>query len=97
MSSIGRVTVKKLAVSFKVNEILDVYDFDVFVCYRDLWKAELEKKNSMRQGIIYSGGCTEECMKFQTNALNKNDQTRNIKLLLMHTETSSLFLLTSKC
>ena len=26
----------------------------------------------MRQGIIHSGGCTENCMKLQINALDKN-------------------------
>ena len=63
VSNIGRAIVKKLAVKFEGKEILDVDDFDVFACYRDLWKTELEKKNSVRQGKICSGGCTEKCMK----------------------------------
>ena len=54
---------KKLAVKFEGNQILDVDNFDVFACYRDLWKTESKKQNSLRQGIIYSVGCTENCMK----------------------------------
>ena len=54
---------KKLAVKFEGNEILGVDDSDVFACYRDLWKTESKKQNAVRQGIIYSGSCTEDCMK----------------------------------
>ena len=63
MSNVGRVIVKKLAVKFEGNEILSVDDFDVLACYRDLWKTESEKRNSVRQSIIYSSSCTENCMK----------------------------------
>ena len=38
VSNIGRVILKKLAVKFEENEILSTEDFDVFACYRDLWK-----------------------------------------------------------
>ena len=63
VSNINRAIVKKLAVKFEINEILGADDFDVFVCYRDLWKTESEKRSSVRQGIIHSGGCNENCMK----------------------------------
>ena len=61
MSNIGRAIVKKLAVKFEENEILYKEDFDVFACYRDLWKTKSEKRNAIRQGIIIisnDGGCT---------------------------------------
>ena len=58
VSNIGRTTVKKLPVKFQGNEILGVDNFDVFACYQDLWKTELEKRNTMRQDIVHSGGCT---------------------------------------
>ena len=38
VSNIGRAIVKKLAVKFEGNEILSIDDYDVFACYRDLWK-----------------------------------------------------------
>ena len=72
MSNVGRAIVKKLAVKFEGNEILDVDDFDMIACYRDLWKIESEKWNTVRQGIIHSGGCTLNCMQLQINARNKN-------------------------
>ena len=62
-SNIGRATVKKLAVKFEGNVILGVDDFDVFACYRDLWKTVSEKQNAVKQGIIDSSGCTSSCMK----------------------------------
>ena len=72
MSNIGRLIVKELAVKFEGNDMLDVNDFDVFACCQDLWKTVSEKRNAVRQSIIHSGGCTENCMKLQMNASDKN-------------------------
>ena len=44
VSNIGRAIVKKLVVKFEGNEIMSANDFDVFACYRDLWKTKSEKK-----------------------------------------------------
>ena len=76
VSNIGRAIIKNLAVKFEGNEILGVDDFNVFACYRDLWKTELEKQNAVRQGIIHSGSCTENCMQLQINTLDKNASTK---------------------
>ena len=81
VSKIGRAIIKKLAVKFEGNEIMSVDNFDVFACYRDLWKTKSEKKNAIRQGIISSGGCTNNCIKLRINAGNKsarNPQDRAI-------------------
>ena len=72
VSNIGRVIVKKLAVTFEGNEILSIDDFDIFACYRDLWKTASEKKNAVRQGIISTDGCTINCMKLRINAGDKS-------------------------
>ena len=72
VSNIGRAIIKKLAVKFEGNEILSVDDFDIFACYRDLWKTKLEKKNAVRQGIISNDGCTENCIKLRINAGDKS-------------------------
>ena len=56
VSNIGRAIVKKLAVKFEGNEIMSIDDYDIFTCYRDLWKTASEKKNAIRQGIISAGG-----------------------------------------
>ena len=62
MSNMGRATVKKLSVKFDENEIFDVNNSDVFAYYQDLRKIDSEKRR-VRQGIIHSGGCNENCMK----------------------------------
>ena len=72
VSNIGRAIIKKLAVKFEGNEIMSVDDFDVFACYRDLWKTKSEKKNAIQQGIISSDGCTENCIKLTINAGDKS-------------------------
>ena len=63
---------KEKAVKFERNEILSVDDFDIFACYRDLWKTASEKKNAMRQGIISSDGCTINCMRLRINTGDKD-------------------------
>ena len=72
VSNIGRAIVKNVAVKFEGNEIMSVDDFDVFACYRDLWKAKSENRNAIRQGIISNDGCTENCIKLRINAGDKN-------------------------
>ena len=72
VSNIGRAIIKKLAVKFEGNEILSIDDFDIFACYRDLWKTKSEKRNAIRQGIISNDGCTENCIKLRINASDKS-------------------------
>ena len=72
VSNIGRAIIKKLAVKFEGNEILSVDDFDIFACYRDLWKTKSEKRNAIQQGIISNGGCTNNCIKLGINAGDKS-------------------------
>ena len=72
VSNIGRAIIKKLAVKFEGNEILCVDDFDIFACYRDLWNSKSKKRNAVRQGIISSGGCTNNCIKLRINAGDKS-------------------------
>ena len=72
-SNIGRAIMKKLAVKFEGNEILCIEDFDIFACYRDLWKMKSEKRNAIGQGIIsISDGFTVNCMKLRINAIDKS-------------------------
>ena len=97
VSNIGGAIIKKLAVKFEGNEILSIDDFDIFACYRDLWKTKSEKGNAIRQGIISDDGCTENCIKLRINSSEKTCQTNKIKLLLTHMGTSSSFLSTLKC
>ena len=72
MSNIGRAIVKQLAVKFEGNEILSVDEFDVFACYRNLYKTDSEKRNAVRQGIISDDGCMLNCMRLRINAKDKD-------------------------
>ena len=63
---------KKLAVKFEGNEIMSVDDYNIFACYRDLWKTASEKKNAICQGIISTDGFTVSCMKLRINAKDKS-------------------------
>ena len=72
VNNISRAIMKKLAVKFEGNEILSIDDFDIFGCYRDLWKTASEKGNSIRQGIISNTNCTEHCIKLRINAADKS-------------------------
>ena len=72
VSNIGRAIIKKLAVNFEGNEIMSTDDFDVFACYRDLWKTKSEKRNAIREGIISTDSCMENCSKLKINAGDKS-------------------------
>ena len=62
VSNVGRAIVKKLAVKFEGNEIMSIDDYDIFVCYQDLWKTKSEKKNAIRQGIISGDGARKTAL-----------------------------------
>ena len=72
VSNTSRAIIKKLAVKFEGNEIMNVDDFDVLAWYRDLWKTKSEKRNAICQGISSNDGCMENCIKFKINAADKN-------------------------
>ena len=73
MSNIGRAIINELAVKFEGKEILSIDNYDVFACYRDLWKTKSEKRNAVQQGIISTDGdLTPSCMKLRINAGNKD-------------------------
>ena len=55
VSNVGRAIVKKLVVKFEGNEIMSVDDFDVFACYRDLWKTKSEKRNADKASSLLTG------------------------------------------
>ena len=81
VSNIGRAIIKKLAVKFEENEIMSIDSFDVLACYRDLWKTKSEKRNAIRQGIISTDGCTENCIKLRINAGDKSTSNAQDKAI----------------
>ena len=81
VSNIGRAIIKKLAVKFEGNEIMSIDNFDVLACYRDLWKTKSEKRNAIRQGIISTDGCMENCIRLRINTGDKNDSNTQDKAI----------------
>ena len=81
VSNIGRAIIKKLAVKFEENEIINVDNYDIFACYRDLWKTKSEKRNAIRQGIISNDGCMENCIKLRINAGDKSTSNAQDKAI----------------
>ena len=89
MSNIGRAIIEKLAVKFEGNEIISIDDFDVFACYRDLWKTKSEKRNAIHQGIISNDGCMENCIELRINAGDKNTSNAQDKAIADAYKTNS--------
>ena len=81
VSNIGRAIIKKLAVKFEENEIMSVDDYDIFACYRDLWKTKSEKRNVIHQGIISNDRCMENCIKLRINAGDKSTSNAQDKAI----------------
>ena len=81
MNNIGRAIIKKLAVEFEGNEIMSIDNFNVFACYRHLWKTKSEKRNAIRQGIISSDRCMENCIKLRINAGSKSTSNAQDKAI----------------
>ena len=81
VSNIAKAIIKKLAVKFEGNEIMSLDDFDVFACYRDLWKTKSEKRNAIQQGIISNDGCMENCIKLRINAGDKSTSNAQDKAI----------------
>ena len=67
VSNIGRAIIKKLAVKFEGNEILSVY-----LHATEIYGRQSQKKNAIWQGIVSSGGCTNNCTKLRINAGDKS-------------------------
>ena len=86
VSNIGRAIIKNLEVKFEGNEILSTDNYDMFACYRDLWKTRSEKRNAIQQGIISTDGdLTPNCIKLRINAGGSLLESPKITLLQMHT------------
>ena len=60
---------------------MGIDDFDVFAYYRDLWKTKSEKRNAIRQGIISTDRCMENCIKLRINAGDKSTGNTQYKAI----------------
>ena len=60
---------------------MSVDNYDLFACYRDLWKTKSEKRNAIHQGITSTDGCTENCIKLRINAGDKSTSNTQDKAI----------------
>jgi len=51
VSNLGRAIVKKISVKLKGKEVLCLDDADIYLCYKDLWLTDKERKNAAYYGI----------------------------------------------
>ena len=52
VSNTVRAIMKKLAVKFEGNEIISIDDYEIFACYRDLWKTQKRKMLSVKASSL---------------------------------------------
>ena len=51
VQNLGRAIVTKTTIRISGNEVMSLYDSDVYQCYNDLWKTAQERENAQYQGI----------------------------------------------
>ena len=56
---------------------MSIDDYDIFTCYRDLWKTASEKCNAIHQGIISTDSFTANCMKLKLYAKDKTTPAKD--------------------
>ena len=78
VKNIGRAIIKKFVVKFDGNEVLSIDDYDVLMCYVDLWmnKWEKEDHNAIFQGIVIDGAQTENVIKHRIDSSDKVANTQ---------------------
>ena len=73
VKNLGRNIVRKLVVKLEGNEIISTDDYDILYSYYDCWKSTADRSNAVVQGIVESGGQTENAIKHRINACDKAD------------------------
>ena len=51
VNNLGRAIVKKISVKLEGKEVLCLDDADIYLCYKDLWLTDKERKNAAYCGI----------------------------------------------
>ena len=72
-----RNIIKKLVVKLEGNEIISIYDCDMFYSYCDSWKSTTKRRNALFQDIVEVCGQTENAIKHRINAVDKADDAND--------------------
>ena len=79
VGNLGRNISRKLVVKLEGNEIISIDNYDILYSYYDCWKCTTERHNAVFQGMVETGGQTENAIKHRINADDKasnvNDET----------------------
>ena len=73
VQNLGRAIVKKTTIKISGNEVMSLYDIDVYHCYNDLWKTAQERENAQYQGIDESDN--RNTTRIRVSAGNKDTST----------------------
>ena len=72
VGNLGRNIIRKFVVKLKGNEIISIDDYDILYSYYDCWKSTTERHSAAFQGMVESGGQTENAIKHRINAAIKH-------------------------
>ena len=71
VGNLGRNIIRKLIVKLECNEIISIDDYDILYSFYDCWKSTTERCSAVFQGIVETGGQTENAIKHTINASDK--------------------------
>ena len=71
VGNLGRNIIRKLIVKLEGNEIISIDDYDILYSYYDCWKRTTKRHSAVFQGIVETGGQTENAIKQRINAGDK--------------------------
>ena len=77
VKNLGRSIIRKLVVKLDGNEVISIDDYDVLFSYIDCWKTATERHNAVFQGIVETGGQTENAIKHRINAGDKANNAKD--------------------
>ena len=77
VGNLGRNIIRKLVVKLEGNKIISIDDYDILYSFYDCWKCKTERRNAIFQGIIEADGQTENAIKHQINATDKENNAKD--------------------
>ena len=77
VGNLGRNIIRKLVVKLEGNEIISIDDYDILYPYYDCWKTTTERRNAVFQGIVETGGQTQNAIKHRINATDKANNAKD--------------------
>ena len=80
VKNLSRNIIRKLILKPKGNEIISIDDCDIFYSYYNCWKSTTDRRDAVFQGIVETGGQTENAIKHRISADDKANDTNDKKV-----------------